>query len=144
MNELMNLSDKNFLKKVEEYTNNLIQHKADINLLIDEVIKSGKDDEFEQLTFTAKYISGMMRVLKSAPGIPEVTTVDHVKKDLNENMKKGIDQLKEIISSADEKVKLHFEETYFTLTTQSFTNITGLFSDLESVKKYLNFLKRQT
>jgi len=140
----MNLSDKNFLEDVEKYTTNVIQHKADIKLLIDAVAKSGKNEEFEQLTFTAKYISGMMRVLKSAPGIPEVTTVDHVKKDLNENIKKGIDQLKEIISTADEKVKLHFEETFFTLTTQSFTNITGLFSDLESVKKYLNFLKRQT
>ena len=140
----MNLSDKNFLEQVEDYAANLIQHKADIKLLIDEVVKSDKFEEFERLAFTAKFISGMLRVLKSAPGIPEVDTVDHVKKDLNENMKKAVDQMKEIISSSDKKVKLHFEETYFTLTTQSFTNITGLFSDLESVKKYLNFLKRQT
>ena len=140
----MNLKDKNFLTGVEEYTGSLIQKKEDIRKIIELVAAEKKVDEFEKLVFTAKYISGMMRVLKNAPGIPEISSVDHVRKDLNENMKKGIEQLKEIIALGGESVEDYFNKTYFNLSTQNFSNITQLFSDLESVKKYMNHLKRQS
>ena len=140
----MNLTDKNFLIGVEEYTGSLLQKKEDIKKIIELVAAKKKEEEFEKLVFTAKYISGMMRVLKNAPGIPEVNSVDHVRKDLNENMKKGIEQLKEIISSGSESVGDYFNKMYFNLSTQNFSNITQLFSDLESVKKYMNHLKRQS
>ncbi len=140
----INLTDKNFLTGVEEYTGSLLQKKEDIKKIIELVAAKKKEEEFEKLVFTAKYISGMMRVLKNAPGIPEVNSVDHVRKDLNENMKKGIEQLKEIISSGSESVGDYFNKMYFNLSTQNFSNITQLFSDLESVKKYMNHLKRQS
>ena len=140
----MNLTDKNFLTGVEEYTGSLIQKKEDIKKIIELVAAEKKVDEFEKLVFTAKYISGMMRVLKNAPGIPEISSVDHVRKDLNENMKKGIEQLKEIIALGGESVEDYFNKMYFNLSTQNFSNITQLFSDLESVKKYMNHLKRQS
>ncbi len=140
----MNLDDENFLVKVEEYTSNQIQRKDDIQKIIDVVSTSGTENQFENLTFTAKYICGMLRVLKSAPGIPEVNSIDHVKNDLNENMKKGIEQLKDIMSLSDESDQKYFNRTYFTLTPQNFTNLTQLFSDLELVKKYINHIKRQS
>ena len=140
----MNLDDENFLVKVEEFTSNQIQRKDDIKKIIDVVSTHRNEDQFESLTFTAKYICGMMRVLKSAPGIPEVNSVDHVKNDLNENIKKGIEQLKEIMSLSDESDQEYFNRTYFTLTPQNFTNLTQLFSDLELVKKYINYTKRQS
>lgn len=138
----MNLDDKNFLKGVEDYTGSLLLRKDDIHRLIEVVVVEDKEEEFEQLTFTAKYVCGMMRVVKNAPSIPEVSSIDHIKSDLNENMKKGIEQLKEIIASSNGNEKDYFEKTYFTLTTQNFNNLTQLFSDLESVKKYINYLKR--
>jgi hypothetical protein len=140
----MNLDDKIFLRGVEDYTGSLLLKKDDIVKLIGVVVAEKKEEEFEKLTFTAKYICGMMRVVKNAPGIPEVSSIDHVKNDLNENMKKGIEQLKEIIAFSTGDVKDYFEKTYFTLTTQNFSNLTQLFSDLESVKKYINHLKRLT
>lgn len=140
----MNLDDENILVKVEKYTSNKIQRKVDIRKIIDVVYTSGNENQFESLTFTAKYICGMMRVLKTAPGIPEVNSVDHVKNDLNENMKKGIEQLKDIMSLSDESDQEYFNRTYFTLTPQNFTNLTQLFSDLELVKKYINHLKHQS
>ena len=85
----MNLVDNNFLSKVEEYTSNPLERKDDLKKIIDVVLDNSKQDEFEKLTFTAKYICGMFRVLKTAPGIPEIQSVDHVKNDLNENMKNG-------------------------------------------------------
>jgi len=140
----INLNVNFFLKEVEEYTGSLLLKKDDIGKLIEVVVAEKKEEEFEKLTFTAKYICGMMRVVKNAPGRPEVNSIDHVKNDLNENMKKGIDQLKEIIAFSNEDVNDYFEKTYFTLTTQNFSNLTQIFSDLESVKKYINYLKRLT
>ena len=139
---VINLNDKNFLAGVEGYTGSLLHKKNDINKLIELVVTEKKEEEFERLTFTAKYICGMMRVVKNAPGIPEVNSIDQIKSDLNEHLKKGIEQLKEIIASSNESEKDYFEKTYFTLSTQSFGNLTQLFSDLESVKKYINHLKR--
>lgn len=138
----MNLDDKNFLTGVEDYTGIVLLRKDDIHRLIEVVVVEDKEEEFEQLTFTAKYVCGMMRVVKNAPGIPEVSSIDQIKSDLNENIKKGIEQLKEIIASGNEDEKDYFEKTYFTLTKQNFNNLTQLFSDLESVKKYINYLKR--
>jgi len=141
---MLKLSDINFLSDVEKYTNSLLQRKVDTKKIIDVVSGNDKEEEFEKLTFTAKYICGMMRVVKNAPGIPEVSSIDQIKSDLNDNMKKGVEQLKEIIAFSNGVVKDYFEKTYFTLTTQNFTNLTQLFSDLESVKKYINYLKRLT
>ncbi len=138
----MNLSDNNLLTNVEEYTSFSLQRKEDVQKLIDTATRNGKESEFEKLTFTAKYICGMLRVLKNAPGIPEVNSIDNIKIDLNESMKKGIEQLKEIISLSDENNQEYFYKTYFTLTPQNFSNLSQLFSDLESVKKYINYLKR--
>jgi len=140
----MNLNDKNFLTGVEDYTGSLLQKKGDISKLIEVVVAEKKEEEFEKLTFTAKYICGMMRVVKNAPGIPEVSSIDQIKSDLNENMKKGIEQLKDIIAFSGESERDYFDKTYFTLSTQNFSNLTQLFSDLESVKKYINHLKRLT
>jgi len=138
----MKLSDNDFLEKVEDYTSNLLQKKNDAKKIIDVVLKNNIEEQFERLVFTSKYIGGMFRVLKTAPGIPEVDSLDQIKYDLNENIKKAVEQLKEIISLSDVTTQEYFEKNYFTLSSQNFNNLSQLFSDLESVKKYLNYLKR--
>ena len=140
----MNLNDKNFLKEVEDYTGSFLLKKDDIKKIIEVAVAANKVEEFEKLIFTAKYVCGMMRVVKNAPGIPEVSSIDLIKSDLNENMKKGTEQLKEIVAFSNEDEKDYFDKMYFTLTTQNFSNLTQLFFDLDSVKKYINYLKRQT
>jgi hypothetical protein len=140
----INLSDKNFLTGVEDYTGGLLQKKNDIGKVIEIAVAKDKLELFEKLIFTAKYICGMMRVVKNAHGISEVTSIDQIKSDLNENMKKGIEQLKEILALSCESERDYFDKTYFTLSAQNLSNLTQLFSDLESVKKYMNHLKRQS
>jgi hypothetical protein len=139
----MNLSDNNFLKEVEAFTSNPILRKNDVEKILELTIEYQKQESFEKLIFTAKYISGLIRVLKIAPGIKEVNSIDKAKNDLNENIKNGIEQLKELIYLGDKSVQEYFDQTYFTMTSQNINNLTQLFSDLESVKKYINHLKRK-
>lgn len=140
----INLSDKNFLDEVEKFTESSLQSKNDIQKLINIVVALKKEKQFEDLTFTSKYICGLMRVMKNAPGVPEVSSIDHVKKDLSENINKAVDQLKEILEESNKAEKDYFENTYTQLSSENFNNLQRLFSDLESVKKYLNYIKRLT
>jgi len=140
----MKLNDDAFLESVEDYTSSLLQRKNDIKKIIDVVVKNNIEGQFESLVFTSKYIGGMFRVLKTAPGIQEVNSLDQLKNDLNENIKNAVMKLKEIISLSDVTTQEYFEKNYFTLSSQNFNNLSQLFSDLESVKKYLNYLKRKS
>lgn len=140
----INFSDPNFISNVENYNGSKLQKKADIKKIIELAVTSNKVQDFENLIFTSKYICGLMRVLKNAPGNPEVNNIELVKKDFNENLKKGIEQIKEIIKISEKNDIEYFDSTYFTLTTQNFTSLSQLFADLELVKKYTNHLKRLT
>ena len=139
-----NLGDENFIDNVEDFTTNPIIRKEDIKRLIGIVKDNGKEEEFEKLTFTSKYICGLMRIVKNSSSVPEVNSIENIKADFNENIKNGMELLREIISTSDEEEKDHFEKTYLTLTAENFGNLNQLFSDLEAVKKYTNYLKRLT
>ena len=139
-----NLSENNFIENVEGYTGNPLNRKEDIKRLIGIVTVNEKEEEFEKLAFTSKYVCGLTRIVKSSASVPEVTSIEHIEKDLNENVKKGMEELNEIISNSDQEQKSYFEKTYLSLTTESISNLYQIFSDLEAVKKYINYLKRLT
>ena len=137
----MILSDENFLTETEKFNNHPLNKKDDVQQLITAAVKYKKEREFDELIFTAKYLNGLMRIVNKAPGIPEVESIEHVKSDISENMKKIIDQLQGILSAGEYWKAGSFEENYLTLTQNSINNLKLLLDDLESVKKYLNHLK---
>ena len=135
-------ADEKFVDNVESFTGNPLNRKEDIKKLIEIVLGKGKEDKFEKLIFTSKYICGLMRIVKNATGVSAVDSIEHIKEDLNENIRKGVDQIREIITLSDVENRDYFEKTYLSVTEQSFNDLYQLFSDLEAVKKYVNYLKR--
>ena len=133
----------NFLDDVEKFFGKSLNKKDDLADIIEAYKSSKKFEDFENLSFTGKYVNGLFRVLANSAKIPEVENVDHIKKDLSENMEKIFLQLKEITSYMSEKNKLLIEENYLKLSQDSFQNLKQLVEDLDSIKKYLNFLKRK-
>lgn len=136
------LNYKDFLTGVEDYTGNLLQRKEDVEELIRVVVDCGKEDEFEELIFNAKYICGLMRIVKNSSALPEVGNLNSVRGDLSENIKKAIEQLRQILSCGNKNKSDYFEKFYFTLSAEKLDNLYQLFSDLEAVKKYVNYKKR--
>lgn len=136
--------DLNTLNLAEEFTNSVFTKKDDIMTLISESYKNNKPEIFEELCFTGKYVNGLMRVMKTGSGNSEVKSLDHVKKDLSDNMEKVINQLREITFNSSIEIKNEFEKKYFNLNPQSFKNLSELVVDLDILKKYLNHLKRAT
>jgi hypothetical protein len=139
----MNKLPPNFLDDAEKFSGKSLNNKDDLMLVLEACNSNEKLKEFEDLSFTGKYVNGLFRVLQNSVKIPEVENIDQIKKDLSENMEKVISQLKEITSYMNEKNKIFIEDNYIKLSQNSLQNLQHLVEDLDSIIKYLNFLKRK-
>ena len=136
-----NASD--FVNEVEKFSGTNLNKKAELLRIYEEAVNSGKEKVFEDLAFTGKYLRGLMRVLQNGSENPQVDSMDKIKADFSSNVKKVTEQIKNIISAADEGLRKHFEENYFEMSQEGLTNINELLADLEWTKMYLNDQKRQ-
>lgn len=133
---------EDLLDRVENYFDKPLIKKQDLQIIFEVCYADNMLNEFERLSFTGKYVNGLLRVLKSSTSIPEVENTDNLKKDLSENMENIISQLTEIISNADKKNKISIEENYLKLSQISLQNLQSLAEDLDKIKIYLNHIKR--
>jgi hypothetical protein len=136
-------SAADFVNEVEKFSGTNLNKKAELLRIYEECINSGKEKVFEDLAFTGKYLRGLMRVLQNGADNAQVDSLDKIKADFSSNIKKVIDQVKDIISDAGEDLKKHFEENYFEMSQEGLTNLNELLADLEWTKMYLNDQKRQ-
>ena len=133
---------EDLLDRVENYFDKPLIKKQDLQIIFEVCNTNNKLNEFERLSFTGKYVNGLLRVLKSSTNIPEVENTDNLKKDLSENIENIISQLTEIISNVDKKNKISIEENYLKLSQISLQNLQSLAEDLDKIKIYLNHIKR--
>lgn len=138
----MNKVHLNLLDDVEKFSGKSLNKKNDLTIILEVIDSDEKFMDFENLSFTGKYVNGLFRVIRNSANIPEVENVDQIKKDLSENMEKVISQLKEITLNINEMNKKFFEDNYFQLSQTSLQNLKHLVEDLDIIKKYLNHLKR--
>jgi len=131
------------IREVDEFSGNKLKKRVDLQIIFEETLNNDQEQLLDDIAFTSKYIQGLIRVLKEGGDNPEIKSVDHIKNDLTESMKKIVVQLKEALTYADGNTKQHFERTYFELSQQGFMNLYDLLSDLEWTKKYLNDQKRK-
>ena len=139
----MNKPQSTFFAEVENLTGKLFNRKDDLKIIFEAFNRDNKIEDFEKLTFTGKYVNGLFRVLRNSDKIPEVESVDHIKKDLSENMEKVISQLREITFKMNEDDRKKIEDAYLQLSQNSLQNLQLLVEDLDYIKKYLNHLKRK-
>lgn len=136
----MNYFNNDFLTEVEKFTGSILNKKEDLLVIINACKNSNKENIFEDLCFTGKYISGLFRVLRNSTNLNEVKNIDQIKKDFSDNLEKLRSKLQEISLFTEEKEQL--EESYIQLSQNSLQNLQNLFEDLDSIKKYLNYIKR--
>ena len=132
-----------FVDDVEKFSHSKLKRKIELLRIYEEALKFNNEKEFEDLAFTAKYVLGLLRVVKSGTVNPDVQNIEQIKKDFSDNMKKSVDQIRKIIIFAGDDIKQHFESTYFELTQESFINMNELLADLEWAKMHLNEIKRR-
>jgi hypothetical protein len=143
MNTKPNYNASEFVNEVEKFSKHPLNRKAEMIAIYEASVDANQLDVYRELCFTAKYLVGMIRVIKDGGTNPQVNSLDQVKKDFSENMTKAIDQIRQIISGSKEEQKKYFEEEFFEKTHSALTNLNELLADLESAKLYLNYLKRE-
>jgi len=143
MENQINYNALEFFIEVEKFSKHSLNRKAEMIIIYDAAIDSNQMNIFRDLCFTAKYLVGMMRVLQEGGNNPQISSLDHVKKDFSSNLAKAIEQIKQIIVGAEKSQKEYFEEEFFMKSHAGLTNLNELLADLESTKLYLNYLKRE-
>jgi hypothetical protein len=144
MKEKTNYNAAEFANEVEKFAKHTLLHKAELIVVYDEAVNSNQLGLFRELCFTAKYLMGIMRVLKQEGKVAQVDNLEHVKKDFSENIKKVEEQIRKIMLNADQDQKNYFEEEFFVKSHSGLYKLNELLSDLESAKLYLNHLKRES
>jgi len=138
------MNTANLVEEINVFSEQKLKRKNDLKILLEMSFKNEKSVLLENLSFTAKYIRGLERVLKKGSMNPEISNIEQIKQDYTNNIKKLIDQIKELISFADTEVNSYFEEKYFKLTQEGFQSLSELLEDLEWTKMYFNRQKRRT
>jgi hypothetical protein len=134
---------RELLKNVDEFSNFKLQRRDDLQIIFTEGVKEKNNKLFEDLVFTAKYVQGLMKVMKTGQENSEVKSLEHVKNDLSKNMEKVVDQIRQIISDSSQSDKDYINKTFLQMNPDAFRNMNDLLYDLDWTKKYLNDLKRK-
>ena len=137
MHNKINYNTSDFFNEVEKFSKHSLNRKAEMIVIYDAAVDSNQMDIFHDVCFTAKYLVGMMRVLQEGENNPQVSSLNHVKKDFSVNMIKATEQIRQILSNSDESQKKYFEEEIFVRSHSGLTNLNELLADLEQVKLYL-------
>ena len=132
------------ISDIEAFSENGLKRKKDLTLLLFLAYPNDMKGTMEELSFTAKYVQGLFRVLEKASGNAEVQNMGQIKADITVNLEKVKEGIKQLLYNAEEADKKHFNETYLQLTQNSLFNLTELMSDLEWTKKYFNQVKRSS
>ena len=97
MENQINYNAPEFFIEVEKFSKHSLNRKAEMIIIYDAAIDSNQMNIFRDLCFTAKYLVGMMSVLQEGGNNPQISSLDHVKKDFSANLVKAIEQIKQII-----------------------------------------------
>ena len=135
-------NSRELLKRVDEFSNFKLKRRDDLQIIFTEGVKEENNRLFEDLVFTAKYVQGLMKVMKMGQENSEVKSLEHVKIDLAKNMKKVVNQIREILSGSSQSDKNYIEDNFLQMNPDAFKNLNELLYDLDWTKRYLNDLKR--
>ena len=87
------MNTANLVEEINVFSEQKLKRKNDLKILLEMSFKNEKSVLLENLSFTAKYIRGLERVLKKGSMNPEISNIEQIKQDYTNNIKKLIDQI---------------------------------------------------
>jgi predicted nucleic acid-binding Zn-ribbon protein len=131
------------LKEIDSFSGERLKNRIEIQELLEITATNDKYPVFEELIFNAKYVQGLMRVIKNAVDNPEIKNLEQIKEDLSKNIEKVYGLIRELISSLDSELIQKYERNFLEMSGNSFTKLNNLMIDLEWTKMYFNSIKRK-
>jgi hypothetical protein len=131
------------------FSGNKIKNSSDLSILIEASFLARNDRLLNDLSFTAKYLNGLGKILrdntisKSVQGVAGNKTLDDssvnkVRNEFKEHIHKFTFQVATLIKDIDEADRNFIEKKYLDMTRSSMMNLTSMIYDLTWLKKFLN------
>lgn len=136
-------SAEKIITDIEEISGRVLKSKEDFRIILEASLKNKKIVELNELAFQAKFVTGLLSVIKKREAIVD----DEYFKKVGEEFKHAYEKinviLHEILKESSDFVKNIFNEKYFSLSQTSLQNLNILCEDLSYLKLYLNDLKQK-
>lgn len=134
---------EDFVDEVNKLAGGKLNSKEDLYRIVEIVIANNKMDLLEELSFTSKFTSGLLKIAKSRDDKIDQNYLETVKKEYLENILKVKKLLEQVLGNSGDFIKEIFKNKFLTLSHESLNNLNKLCDDLSWVKIYLNDLKRR-
>ncbi len=144
MSKFEPLKPPDFVNNVELFTNSKLKRKIELLRIYESAIQYGKEKEFDDLLFSAKFVHGLFVFIQRDSPDASNTDTEKIKSDLSTGIKKIIDQIQFLIKDNNEEFRKYLNENFFIVDQQNFIKLTELISDLALAKLYFNDRKRNT
>ena len=143
-------STNDLIYKLRNFSGDKLRNPHDISFLVEISSVTKKERLFDDIIFTAKYLNGLGKILRdhmtaslpqngnSNPDKIGENSMDKIRSEFREHMKKFSMQLATLIKDTEDNYKTDFEAKYLSMNQQSMVNLTTLIYDLSWLKKYKN------
>lgn len=141
------MSDKTskiFINEAEQFSKNRFECKDDLILILETTNQNEFDFTLDQMAFKAKYIKGLMSVVKAASGNPEIKNTAQINSELAANLEKFRGCLLSINEKMHDEIRKAFYKNYLEISGESFANLKKLIDEFSLIKIFLNHKKRET
>jgi hypothetical protein len=130
------------LEGAETYAQEGFINKEDVSRILELAYKNDKINALEDLTFSAKFVKGLVKIIKSTTNEMGEEYFNKIKREYSENLEKLKENLSEIIEGGSDFIKNVFNDKYLQISQKNLENLNSLCDDLSNVKLYLNDQKK--
>lgn len=131
-----------FVEKLMEFSGNKIKKRDDLIFLIESALIQQKEKTLEEIFFTAKYITGLFRVVHSAADNPDIKNKDEISSDLALQITNLRNMIDDILSGSGHHYVKNFADKFLQMNGVAFIEFQELIEDLNWCKKFINVVKR--
>ena len=135
---MTSLELKSILNKLDELSDGKLKFRDDIEKLVDTAIADNKMKLLEEISFTAKFIQGLLSIIQKKDDNIDPAYFEKAVGEYTEAVSGIKNQLEELISANSEFYKSIFSEKFFSMTQVSLQNLNNLCADLSYLKLFFN------
>jgi hypothetical protein len=135
---MIDQTPESILVEIDRLSGGNLHYRDDLERLIEIAITKNKMAELEKISFSAKFLNGLVNVVKKKSDSADEQFFIKAQKEYKDNLKLIIVLLNEFVSHGTNFYKSIFEEKYLKMNQLSIENLNFLFSDLAFLKLYFN------
>lgn len=141
MNSKINLTSEDILIKVSTLAADNLQQRDDLKLLIDSAVQQDKILLLEELSFHAKFSTGLLRVIQRKDSKVDEEYFSNSVKEFQSSIEKVTAILNELLNGSNAFIRSILTEKYLLRSQNCLANLNSICADLSFVKLFFNDLK---